>query len=318
MVSCCSCFQCSGSWAASLVILRIMIEKTQRRRRSRLAGIWFLVIVLAVLSLANASLSATDKITPEELVARHLESIGTAKARASVTSRIIAGNSLVIFRTPPPGQATGRAVLASEGPKSLIGMSFPSPVYPREQLGFNGNSFMAAYVTAGVRSALGNFLMTHALVFRQGLMGGTLSTAWPLLDLTARNPRLEYAGLKMVDNRTLHELKYLARGGSDLQIILFFDEATFRHVRTEYERIIAAPTGDRVLTSIEEKEIRYKMVEEFSDFRNEAGLTLPHTYKIKLLVDSKGGTFLADWEITLTQFTFNERIDPNSFSIGAG
>ena len=257
-------------------------------------------------------------MTLKELVARHLESIGTVKARASVTSRIIAGNALVVFRTPPPGQAAGRAVLASEGSKSLIGMSFPSPVYPREQLGFNGNSFMAAYVTPGVRSFLGNFLMTHALIFKQGLMGGTLSASWPLLDLTARNPRLEYAGLKTVDNRSLHEVKYLAHGGSDLQISLFFDQATFQHVRTEYERVIAAPTGDRAYTNIEEREIRYKMVEEFSDFKNEGGLTLPHSYKIKLLVDSKGGTFLADWEITLIHFTFNERIDPNSFTIGAG
>ena len=295
-----------------------MIRKNQRRHARKLAWIWFLALVLAMLSFFNPSLSATDKMTPEELVARHLESIGTAKARASVTSRIIAGNSLVIFRTPPPGQATGRAVLASEGPKNLIGMSFPSPVYPREQLGFNGNSFMAAFVTPGVRSSLGSFLMTHALIFKQGLMGGTLSTAWPLLDLAARDPRLEYAGLKKVNNRTLHELKYLARGGSDLQISLFFDPATFQHVRTEYERVIAAPTGDRAYTNIEEREIRYKMVEEFSDFKNEGGLTLPHTYKIKLLVDSKGGTFLADWEITLTQFTFNERIDPNSFSVGSG
>ncbi len=298
--------------------LRIMIRTNQRRRRRDLAWIRFLVIVLTVLSLAKPSLSATDKMTPVELVARHLESIGTAKARASVTSRIIAGTSLVIFRTPPPGQATGRAVLASEGSKNLIGMSFPSPVYPREQLGFNGNNFMAAFVTPGVRSFLGNFLMTHALIFKQGLMGGTLSTAWPLLDLTARNPRLEYAGLKKVNDRTLHELKYLARGGSDLQISLFFGEANFRHVRTEYELVIAAPTGERAYANIEEREIRYKMVEEFSDFKNEAGLTLPHTYKIKLLVDSKSGTFLADWEITLNQFTFNERIDPNSFSIGAG
>jgi len=295
-----------------------MIRTNQRRRRRDLAWSWFLVIVLTVLSLAKPSLSATDKMTPVELVARHLESIGTAKARASVTSRIIAGTSLVIFRTPPPGQATGRAVLASEGSKNLIGMSFPSPVYPREQLGFNGNNFMAAFVTPGVRSFLGNFLMTHALIFKQGLMGGTLSTAWPLLDLTTRNPRLEYAGLKKVNDRTLHELKYLARGGSDLQVSLFFGEANFRHVRTEYELVIAAPTGERAYANIEEREIRYKMVEEFSDFKDEAGLTLPHTYKIKLLVDSKGGTFLADWEITLTQFTFNERIDPNSFSIGAG
>ncbi len=298
--------------------LRIMIKRTQLRRRRKLLVISLLAILPPVLSLSNPSVSATDKMKPEELVSRHLESIGTAQARASVTSRIIAGNSLVIFRTPPPGQATGRAVLASEGPKSLIGMSFPSPVYPREQLGFNGNTFMAAYVTPGVRSVLGNFLMTHTLIFKQGLMGGTLSTAWPLLDLTARNPRLEYAGLKKVNDRTLHELKYLPRGGSNLQVTLFFGEANFRHVRTEYELVIAAPTGERSYANVEEREIRYKMVEEFSDFKDEAGLTLPHTYKIKLLVDSKGGTFLADWEITLTQFTFNERIDPNSFSIGAG
>src|SRR6266545_6724050 len=295
-----------------------MIRTNQRRRRRDLAWIWFLIIVLTVLSLAKPSLSATDKMTPAELVAKHLESIGPAKARASVNSRIIAGKSLVIFRTPPPGQATRRAVLASEGSKNLIGMSFPSPVYPREQLGFNGNNFMAAFVTPGVRSFLGNFLMTHTLIFKQGLMGGTLSTAWPLLDLTARNPRLEYAGLKKVNDRTLHELKYLPRGGSNLQVSLFFGEANFRHVRTEYELVIAAPTGERSYANVEEREIRYKMVEEFSDFKDEAGLTLPHTYKIKLLVDSKGGTFLADWEITLTQFTFNERIDPNSFSIGAG
>src|SRR6266498_4818067 len=228
-----------------------MIRNTQRHMRTRLAGIWFLAMVLVAHSFANPPLPATDKMTPEELVARHLESIGTAKARASVTSRIIAGNSLVIFRSPPPGQATGRAVLASEGPKSLIGMSFPSPVYPREQLGFNGNSFMAAFVTPGVRSSLGSFLMTHALIFKQGLMGGTLSTAWPLLDLAARNPRLEYTGLKKVDNRTLHELKYLARGGSDLQVSLFFD-ATYRHVRTEFFFVSAAPTGERAYTNIEE------------------------------------------------------------------
>lgn len=279
---------------------------------------WLFILATGVPSLANASLSATDKITANELVARHLESIGTAKVRASITTRIIAGTSLVIFRTPPPGQATGRAVLASEGLKNLIGMSFPSPVYPRELLGFNGNSFMAAYVTPGVRSVLGSFLMTHALIFRQGLMGGTLSTAWPLLDLTSRNVRLEYAGLKKVGNRRLHELRYIAHGGSDLQVALFFEEETFRHVRTDYERVIAASIGTRSSVDAKERETRYKMVEAFSNFKTEVGLNLPHSYKIKLVVDAPGGTFNADWEIDLNQFTFNEPIDPNSFTIGAG
>ena len=276
-----------------------------------------MLVALLVLCSASQHSSATDKIKPEDLVAKHLESIGTKASRSSVTTRIIAGTSQVIFRTPPPGQATGRAVMASEGNKSLIGMSFQSPVYPREELGFNGNSFIAAYVTPGIRSSLGGFLMTHDLIFKQGLMGGTLSSAWPLLDLNARGPQLEYAGTRKVGNRTLHELKYLPRGGSDLQIKLFFDQETFTHVRTEYERVIAAPTGDRAYANVQEREVRYKMVEEFSDFKKEGELTLPHTYKINLAVDSQNGTFLADWMITLTQFSFNQKIDPRSFSIGS-
>ena len=274
-------------------------------------------MLLIALCLVNVRSSATDKLKPEELIAKHLQSIGTATARASITTRIIAGTSQVIFRTPPPGQATGRAVMASEGNMSLIGMSFQSPVYPREELGFNGNSFIAAYVTPGIRSSLGGFLMTHDLIFKQGLMGGTLSSAWPLLDLNTRGPQLEYAGTRRVGNRTLHELKYLPRGGSDLQIKLFFDQETFTHVRTEYERVIAAPTGNRDYANVQEREVRYKMVEEFSDFKKEGELTLPHTYKINLAVDSQNGTFLADWVITLTQFSFNQKIDPHSFSISS-
>jgi len=275
-----------------------------------------LVSAAMIVSLyADVPSSASEKMTPEELVARHLTSIGSAKARASVNTRIIAGTSLVVFRTPPPGQAAGRAVLASQGSKNLIGMSFPNPVYPREQLGFNGNSFIAAYVTPGTRSALGNFLMTHQMIFKEGLMGGTLSTAWPLLNLGERRPQLEYAGQKKSDQRMLHELKYRARGGSDLQISLFFDAETYQHVTTKYERVIPAPTGSVSYSNIEEREIHYMMVEEFSEFRNEGGLILPHTYKIKLSVDSQGGTFLADWEIKLTKFTFDEPIDPASFTI---
>src|SRR5712671_5372493 len=187
-----------------------------------------LALVLLTFVLAGPTSSSAQKIKPEDILAKHLEAIGPAKARAS--ARIIAGTSQVIFRTPPPGQAIGRAVFASDGLKSLVGMSFPSPVYPREELGFNGNSFIAAYVTPGIRSSLGGFLMTDDLIFKQGLMGGTLSSAWPSLDLNARGPQLEYAGTRKVGNRTLHELKYLPRAGSDLQIKLFFDRETFTHV----------------------------------------------------------------------------------------
>lgn len=255
-----------------------------------------------------------DKLKPEDIVARHLESIGTAKTRESVTTRIISGTSQVIFHTAPIGQAVGKAVLASEDTRNLIGMSFPSPVYPREQLGFNGESFVAAFVTPGVRSPLGAFLMTHTLIFKEGLMGGTLSTAWPL-NVAKRSAKLEYAGTKKINSQTFEELRYVPHASSDLKVSLFFDQETFRHVRTEYERTIAAQTGDRSYVAGVTREVRYKMVEEFSDFKPEAGLTLPHTYKINLFVDSPNGTSQTEWILKLAQFTFNDKIDPSSFSI---
>src|SRR2546429_9055051 len=140
------------------------------RKQSAIA---LIVCFVSVFIVSTSRSSVADKIKPEELVARHLESIGTAKARAAITTRIISGTSQVIIRASSPGQAVGKAVLASDGAKILFGMSFPSPIYPREQLGFNGNSFMAAYATPGVRSGLGNFLMMHDLIFKQGLMCGT-------------------------------------------------------------------------------------------------------------------------------------------------
>ncbi len=285
---------------------------TVRQEGTRLKVTW---LALALPLLITPTYCLAEKIKPEEIVARHLDSIGSAEARASVTTRVIAGTSQVIFRTPPPGQAIGRAVLASDGLKSLLGMSFPSPIYPREELGFNGNNFVAAFVTPGVRSVLGNFLMTHDLVFKQGLMGGTLTTAWPLLNLASRGAELEYVGVRKLNDRSLHELRYLPRGGSDLKIKILFEQETFRHVQTEYERVIPASTGTREYGNVQERETRYHMVEEFSLFKKEGNLTLPHVYKIKLSVDTQNGTFLAEWVIKLTQFEFNQKIDPNSFSI---
>jgi hypothetical protein len=276
-----------------------------------------LSVYLTLVPGAAAQSPKADKIKPEEVVARHLESIGTARARAAVTTRIIAGTSQVIIRTPPPGQAVGKAVLASEGVKSLFGMSFPSPVYPREQLAYNGNTFMAAFSTPGVRSGLGNFLMMHEIIFRHGLMGGTLTSAWPLLDLESHHAQLEYAGTKKLNDELLYELKYLPRGNSDLKVTLFFERETFRHVRTEYERTVSAPMGKVEYTNIQEREARYKMVEEFSLFKLEGELTLPHIYKIKVSIDTVNGTYVAEWTIKLTQFEFNQKIDQSAFNVSA-
>lgn len=280
---------------------------------TKLALVSFFIVTLV--SLGTPPSIEGDKLKPEEVVARHLNSIGPEKTRSAIKTRVIAGTSQVVFRTAPVGQTYGRAVLASEGLKNLIGMSFHSPVYPREEFGFNGNNFIAAFVTPGVRSPLGSFLMTHDLIFRHGLMGGALSSAWPLLDVSTRQANLEYAGLRKIGAVSVHELKYLPRRAGDLQISIFFDEETFEHVRTEYRRVIAAPTGNRTYTSVEERESRYKLVEEFSGFGVEQELNLPHIYRIHFTSDAQSGTFEGEWMLKLALFKFNEKIDPASFTI---
>ena len=259
--------------------------------------------------------TAAQKMTSEQLIVRHLEAIGNTKARAQIKTRIISGTAQVIFRTTPSGQAVGRAVVASEGMKQLFGMSFPSPVYPREQLTFNGVNFTAAFATPGTRSVLGNFLMTNDAIFKQGLMCGVLSSGWPLLDTSGRQASIDYAGQKKIDGRTLHELRYTPTANSDLKITLYFDAESFRHVRTEYDRVVPAPMGRVEYSNVQEREGRYKMVEEFSLFKPEGDLDLPHIYTIKLSVDTVNGTFLAEWTIKLTNFEFNQKIDQSAFSL---
>jgi hypothetical protein len=273
--------------------------------------------LVVVLAISFARTAAAQKMTAEQLIARHLDAIGSAKARAGITTRIISGTAQVIFRTTPAGQAIGKAVLASERNKQLLGMSFPSPVYPREQLTFNGASFTAAFATPGTRSVLGNFLMTNDAIFKQGLMCGVLSSSWPLLDSEKRPATMDYLGTKKIDGRDLHEVRYSPRGASDLKITFYFDAADFRHVRTEYERVIPAPMGKVEYSNIQEREGRYKMIEDFSLFKPEGELTLPHIYTITLSVDTVNGTFLAEWTIKLTNFEFNQKIDQSAFNVSA-
>lgn len=278
---------------------------------------FFLILIMIASAFVSSGSLASEKIKPEEVVARHLNSIGAPQTRSSVKSRIIVGESIARFRSPMSGQIGGRAVVASEGAKVLIGMVFDNSDYPHEKLGFDGKKLTAGYLRPGTYSNLGDFLMTHPGIFKQGLMGGTLSSAWPLLDLTKHNPRLEYDGTEKLNNKKVHKLRYVQREGSDLKIILFFDPDTFHHVRTVYERVISSEMGRTPDLSARERETRYKMTEEFSDFKEESGLTLPHVYKVELTLDTRRGTFIAEWILTLSQFSFNQPIDPNSFDVSA-
>jgi outer membrane lipoprotein-sorting protein len=272
-------------------------------------------LAILLMTLPFRSL-AGDKLKPEEVVARHLESIGTAEARRAVRTQIVGGTVVATFSSPSTGQFKGRAVIASEGSKNLLAMEFNTPNYSGENISFDGESVSIGYARAGVRSNLGDLVTTYKTIIKNGLVGGELSQAWPLFDLAEKKHKLEYRGTKKISGKTVHELGFTPRGGSEMEINLYFDSETFQHVRTQYTHVVVPQIGASVDASASQRTIRYKMIEDFSDFKKEGELTLPHGYKITLELDTRI-PFRGNWDLTLNQFAFNQNIPPTMFNFGA-
>jgi hypothetical protein len=265
----------------------------------------------------NAQKAGDEKLTAEALLTKHLDSIGTAEARNAAQSVSIIGTSRATFYGRGGGVADGISVLASKPGKYLVAMKFNTSDYPFEKMGYDGSEFSVGFVKPGVRSNLGSFLRTNENTFKNGLMSGTLSTSWALLNLDPKVARVKYAGTKKIDGIKLHALEYDPKKGSDLNITLYFDAETFRHVRTEYRRVIAARQGANVDASAGQSETRYTFVETFADFGQENKLTLPHTYKIRLEILTGNGTTSYEWLMNLQRFTFNLVIDDKDFNVDA-
>ncbi|HEX8456130.1 MAG TPA: hypothetical protein VF656_02315 [Pyrinomonadaceae bacterium] len=295
--------------------------RTRARAVTRFTRLLALLLCLAApLQVATSAVGAADdkeKMKPEEVVAKHLESIGTAEARQAVRNLVASGTVVFQIRAGGKGQTGGASLIASEGEMNLFKMVFQeSPTYPHELFSYDGKSFGAMHVRPNAHSPLGEFFITHETVFKQGLVGGALTTSWALLNLTEKNPKLTYEGTKKIADRPAHELRYMPRKGTDLKIRLFFDAETFQHVRTEYEHTLAAALGARISTtgpSANKSEVRYKLVEEFSVFKKEGGLNLPHIYKLTLNVQG-GVMVIQDWTVELTQFAFNQKLNPKDFT----
>lgn len=280
----------------------------------------FLSVMLPLTNPDSASnIPASEKMKPEELVAKHLEAIGTAAARAAAKNRVMTGTAEVNFRLGSRGQLIGKSTILSEGSKLRLGMNFASDQYPGEQIVFDGNSVTVAELRPGIRSNLSAFLYQNEFLLKEGLIGGSTSTAWFLLDIAGRRPqpKLEYGGLKNIDGKKLHELKYQGgKGAASFQISFYFDPETFQHVLSLYSlKVPQAFTGTAKGISGDQVEPSIRMREEFSAFKTVDGLTLPHSYKLVFTIEGQNNTFLADWVINISQVLHNQQLDAGAFTL---
>jgi hypothetical protein len=285
-------------------------------RRQFAPALTFAVALLLVV-FASARVATADKLKAEDVIAKHLEALGPAASRTSDRSRVVVGTARAVFKASRgSGAIDGRAVFGSVQNKVLVAMAFTAPNYPGDKFGFDGKKLTIAYQTPGVRSTLGHFLLTNSSIVKEGLMGGTLSSAWPLLNLAERGAKVSYSGTEKIDGRAVHKLNYSPNKGSDVKISLYFDSETFHHIRTQYELVISSRiAAGGVDNQAGQRETRYKMVEKFTDYKKEGELNLPHSYALEFEIVKTNGSSSDKWEIKLEQFAFNQEIDSKSFNV---
>jgi len=306
-----------------------------------------LALLWSVFGLVGSAQSANPVANADELVARHLDSIASASVRTGLKTRVVQGPAEFKILVGGAGVQEGKSFLVSEGNKLVFVVKFPNIDYRGEQFTFNGEKDSVAFSNPQqVRSPFGNFVFVQDAVIREGLLGGALSTAWPLLDVKERKAKLSFDGLKKVEGQELYELRYRPNKNSDLEISLYFDPETYRHVETIYNYSVSQNFAPIAPSAMAGKAIqaggpsdsgtptitltqptretamgrqlpnRYRLQEKFSDFKTVDGVTLPTHEDLQFTQELQNGrTILWDWDLKSLDISNNIGVDARNFEV---
>jgi hypothetical protein len=277
-----------------------------------------LMIFLGLTNWPVAPAFAADAAPkPEELLVRHLDSIGSAEARAAVKDRVVQGTASYRILVGGAGKAEGKTGFVSEEHKLRFLLKLPYIDYRGESIVFNGEAVGVAFAnTNQSRSPFASFISTQDVILRDGLLGGVLSTAWPLLNLADRKAQLIVEGLKKVDGRQLYQVRYQPAKHMEAVITLFFEPETFRHVKTVYATSVANNVGATITESSKLLPERTTLEERFSDFKTVDGLNLPTHWNLLFTRElPNGSTSVTEWDLKEDQITNNMGLDPRNFEV---
>jgi hypothetical protein len=274
----------------------------------------FVAAFLMVTTIAPVSRAKDEKIKPEELVSKHLASIGPAEKLKAIKSRTTQGTVQVVFRVGGSGTLNGKANILSQGNLIRSGFIFPAIEYPGEQLAFDGNKVTAMQTSPGNYPPMSSFLYENDSLMKEGLLFGSLTTAWALLDTGTRKPRLDVTGVKKIDGKQLIEMKYNGKSWKNgMTAFLYFDPETYRHVRSQFK--IEVPTS-KVTTITDSAElVRYQIVERFDQFGEFDGITLPKSHQIEFTVDSPRGGIVTTFAHVVDRVVHDEALEAPLFSV---
>jgi hypothetical protein len=266
---------------------------------------------------ANRCYASDTAPKADELLARHLDSIGPASARSGVKTRVVQGAATYRLVVGGGGRQDGKTGMVSEDRKLRFLMKFPQGDYTGENIVYNGSSIGMAFSNSSQRhSPFSYFLEAQDVIIKDGLLGGVLSTAWPLLDLTGRKAKLTVDGVRKVDGQQVYQVSYEPSKHPDVRIALYFDAETFRHVKTVYSTSLGNNVGEDITKSSKLQAERTTLEERFSDFQAVDGLTLPTHWNIQFTRELPDGTTsVTEWDLKEDQIRNNVGLDPRNFDV---
>jgi hypothetical protein len=295
------------------------------------------VASLAMILAASGPTARADDTKAAEVVARHLDSIGTAAARAAAKTLIIQGTGQFRILVGGGGELQGTSALVSEGRKMILMVKLPNNDYHGEQFVTDGKKVSVVATTSNHGwSDFGQFVRTQDEIVREGLLGGELTTAWALENVAENKAKLNYDGEKKIDGREAYQLTYHSKKRDELTIHLFFDGQTYRHIMTTYSIMLSSglggfapslsdqaglttssnPGGADVTQSSKQRQPRYTIEERFGDFKTTEGLNLPTKYSIHFTEELQNGTTkVYEWDLTGDEVSINRPLDPRNFEI---
>ena len=194
-------------------------------------------------------------------------------------------------------------------------MKFSGQDYRGEHFAYDGKDVTVGRYLPGKISLLADFINRYDGIMKEGMLGGALSIGWIFRDYKKIESRLKYKKAKL-EGRQVHALEYHPKGAmGDFKIMFFFDPETFHHIRTEYKLNISSVIGGGAAVSIgiERSDSHYLLSEEFADFREIDGMTLPQNYTIGFSSEGGTRTFLAYWTFEAERWIHNTQIDENIF-----
>ena len=275
---------------------------------------FFRLLFASTVVLAFVAAISGQDLEPKDLISRHLNSISTPERRAALKNLFAVGISEFESKVPVI-KGGGKAVVVSDPENLYFLLSLNSHDYPYEKVGAFAKGISLPFISPGRRSFLGAFLADNPKILTENFFCGGMSLRWIDNISDAARQKMKLATSKKINGRGTYAVD-VAVSGSDSgksRIRLYFDSDTYQHIRSEYHREVDIGS----ITFRQQNQLQnatVDLVEEFSDFKEIDGFTLPHTYKVTLTTNTATQIYEASLGIKVSTYYFNQKLEPGFFT----